>query len=104
MLTRLRAGTHRFAVTVANARGSARTTFTWTVGGGVAGSGPSCGARAAGPVTYAHVVWIVMENHGYSDVLHPGNAPYTASLAAACGSATDLPRRDAPRACRTTWR
>ena len=88
--TRLRRGTHRFGVKVANARGSARTTFTWTVGSSVAGSGPSCGARGSGPGTYAHVVWIVMENHGYSDVLDPGNAPYTASLAAACGSATDF--------------
>jgi phosphatidylinositol-3-phosphatase len=92
VLTRLRAGTHRFRVTVANAHGSARTAFTWTVGGGgvVAGSGPSCGARRAGPGTYAHVVWIVMENHGYADVLDPGNAPYTAALAGACGSATDF--------------
>ena len=89
VLTRLRAGTHRFRVTVANAHGSARTTFTWTVGG-VAGTGPSCGARRAGPGTYAHVVWIVMENHGYADVLDPGNAPYTAALAGACGSATDF--------------
>jgi hypothetical protein len=91
ILTRLRAGTHRFRVRVTNARGSAQTTFTWTVGGStVPGTGPSCGSRATGPGTYAHVVWIVMENHGYSDVLDPHNAPYTAGLAAACGSASSF--------------
>ncbi|HEX6461223.1 MAG TPA: alkaline phosphatase family protein [Thermoleophilaceae bacterium] len=48
-----------------------------------------CGEPGKAPARYAHVVWIVMENHSYSDILGSGSsAPFTRSLAKACGSAT----------------
>lgn len=53
-------------------------------------SGP-CGALATQtpPATYAHVVWIWMENKPYSDVIGSSAAPYENQLAQECGSATD---------------
>lgn len=45
-----------------------------------------CGA--AGPAHYAHVVWIMLENEGYSVVGSPA-APYLNRLADACGLATN---------------
>lgn len=62
------------------------------------GSPPAGAAGAAGgqrpcvdspaPLRYAHVVWIVMENRSYGEVV--GHAPYLDSLAAQCGSATNM--------------
>jgi hypothetical protein len=53
-----------------------------------AGPAPSsatpCGASAR-PAAWQHVVWIVMENHAYDEVV---GAPFIASLAARCGLAT----------------
>ncbi len=46
----------------------------------------TCGVR--GPAHYQHVVWIVLENVGYSVVNSP-SAPYLNSLARACGLATN---------------
>ena len=46
-----------------------------------------CGTTAAsGPVH--HVVWIIMENRSYSQVVGSSSAPYLASVARACGLAT----------------
>jgi phosphatidylinositol-3-phosphatase len=45
----------------------------------------ACGRPGAPPARYDHVVWIVMENRSYSDVIH---SPYIGGLAAACGLAT----------------
>jgi hypothetical protein len=48
-----------------------------------------CGWAAAPPATYQHVIWILMENHTWSQVL--GNrsaAPFEVSLAAQCATAT----------------
>lgn len=45
-----------------------------------------CAGRP-GVATYAHVLVIVMENHGYADVA--AHSPYLDKLAAACGLATD---------------
>lgn len=45
-----------------------------------------CGV--AGPSQYRHVVWILLENVGYSVVGSP-SAPYLNRLAAACGLATN---------------
>ncbi len=42
---------------------------------------------ATRPPAYAHVVLIVMENHGSEDVAH--SSPFLDGLAAACGQATD---------------
>lgn len=44
-----------------------------------------CGDK--GQVHYGHVVWILLENVGYSVTASP-SAPYLGSLAAACGLAT----------------
>ena len=44
-------------------------------------SGP-CG-HGGPPVTYDHVIWIWMENHGYDEIAGSHDAPFTNSLAAA---------------------
>jgi hypothetical protein len=54
-----------------------------------AGAGP-CGTAASPPASYDHVVWIVMENHAYSEVVGSANAPYENALAAQCGSASRM--------------
>jgi hypothetical protein len=46
-----------------------------------------CGRSAPAPPTYAHVVWIWMENHRRTDVIGDPAAPYTTALAHRCGSA-----------------
>jgi phosphatidylinositol-3-phosphatase len=48
-----------------------------------------CGTTTGPPATYAHVLWIWMENHSYSDIIGSPNAPYMNSLAQACGLATN---------------
>src|SRR5437764_10855042 len=48
-----------------------------------------CGTKTAPPVTYAHVVWIWMENHSYSQIIGSSSAPYINSLANGCGLATN---------------
>jgi phosphatidylinositol-3-phosphatase len=52
-------------------------------------SGP-CGATTAPPATYEHVVWIVMENKTYSQIIGSSNAPYINILADQCGLATSF--------------
>jgi hypothetical protein len=44
-----------------------------------------CGSTAAPPVTYQHVVWVVMENHSYADIVGSPSAPYINSVARSCG-------------------
>jgi phospholipase C len=51
-----------------------------------AGSNKICGARAAGSVRVTHVIWIVMENRSYNQVMP---APYISSIAAQCAVATN---------------
>jgi hypothetical protein len=46
-----------------------------------------CGQR---PHTLRRVVWIVMENHSYSDIIGSSQAPYLNRLAASCGLATSF--------------
>jgi hypothetical protein len=54
-----------------------------------------CGWRSVPPATYDHVIWVVLENHSYPDVIGPAGStartlsPYTNSLAARCGLATN---------------
>jgi hypothetical protein len=48
---------------------------------------PACGLKAGPPATYAHVIWIWMENHSLDDVI--GHARYLTQLAQGCGLATD---------------
>jgi hypothetical protein len=52
-------------------------------------SGP-CGSRATGPTGYDHVVWIVMENKTYQQIIGSSDAPYINRLAASCGLATSF--------------
>ena len=52
-------------------------------------AGP-CGTASKPPAKYKHVVWIVMENKSYSDVIGSTTAPYINRLAKACGVATNF--------------
>jgi hypothetical protein len=56
---------------------------------GVAAAGP-CGTTLTPPPTYDHVVWIVMENHSYSEIIGSSSAPYVNQLAGRCGSAASF--------------
>lgn len=47
-----------------------------------------CGASAAPPAHYAHVVWIFMENHTWGSVIGTASAPYLTALARQCGTDT----------------
>jgi phosphatidylinositol-3-phosphatase len=53
-----------------------------------AASNYTCGALVGRPAHITHVVWIVMENRSYSEVIG-GGAPYISTLAARCGVATN---------------
>src|SRR5436309_10584767 len=35
-----------------------------------------CGVKTGPPTTYAHVVWVWMENHSYSQIIGSSSAPY----------------------------
>jgi hypothetical protein len=48
----------------------------------------ACGRPGKAERRYQHVIWIVMENKSFSDVIGSSQAPYIRSLAAACGLAT----------------
>jgi phospholipase C len=48
-----------------------------------------CGKGGTHPTTYAHVLWIWMENKSYSQVIGSSSAPYTNQLANQCGLATN---------------
>jgi hypothetical protein len=52
-------------------------------------SGP-CGTTSTPPATYQHVVWIVMENKTYSQVIGSSSAPYINKLADQCGLAASF--------------
>ncbi|HEY5272420.1 MAG TPA: alkaline phosphatase family protein [Acidimicrobiales bacterium] len=47
-----------------------------------------CGPGVGTP-HYRHVVWIVMENYGYSSIVGSADAPYLARLGTECGLATN---------------
>jgi phosphatidylinositol-3-phosphatase len=55
-----------------------------------AGTARICGRTAKPPTTWAHVVWIWMENQDYPNVVGSSQAPYeNGSLIADCGLATN---------------
>ena len=54
---------------------------------GAAGNG--CGIKSRPPATFAHVIWIWMENHSYRQIIGSSSAPYINSLARSCGLATN---------------
>ena len=64
---------------------------TLAAGGGSvhAASPPSTCGTARPPRTWAHVIWIWMENRSYDNVVGNRSAPYRNRLAAQCGLATD---------------
>lgn len=47
-----------------------------------------CGRSTGSPAHYKHVIWIVMENHSFGQVIGSEDAPFENSLAQACGLAT----------------
>ena len=50
-----------------------------------------CGTRSTPPPTYAHVIWIWMENHSFGDIVGSPAAPYINDvLVAGCGLATNF--------------
>jgi phosphatidylinositol-3-phosphatase len=51
-------------------------------------SGAPCGKAAKAPARWDHVVWIVLENKRYSQIIGAANAPYINMLAKRCGSAS----------------
>ena len=51
-------------------------------------SGAPCGTTATAPARWDHVVWIVLENKRYSQIIGSANAPYINTLAKRCGSAS----------------
>ena len=55
-----------------------------------------CGTNPKPPARYKHVVWIVMENKGYSDVIGSSIAPYINSVAQQCGVATNFYAESSP--------
>jgi phosphatidylinositol-3-phosphatase len=59
-------------------------------------SGGPCGTRSKPPARYKHVVWIVMENKGYSDIIGSPTAPYINTLAKNCGVATNFYAESSP--------
>jgi phospholipase C len=72
----------------AGAGWAAVTSTTAAAPKAAAATGP-CGTLTAAP-TYSHVIWILMENHSYGDVIgNTSQAPYINSLASQCGLATN---------------
>jgi phosphatidylinositol-3-phosphatase len=58
------------------------------ISAGPASSGP-CGTVST-PPAYTHVIWILMENHSFGDIIgNTAQAPYINSLATECGLATN---------------
>ena len=53
------------------------------------GQRAGCGLKSGPPATFAHVIWIWMENHSYGQIIGSSSAPYINSLARACGLATN---------------
>ena len=72
-------GPERFSVAVTGSGVLNDVTRTATITGTCAGTVP--------PVTYQHVVVVVMENKTYTDVIGAAAAPFQTALARACGSA-----------------
>jgi hypothetical protein len=77
---------HRLVVLVAVALFCAGFVATSPAGAVAISASQPCGAN--GTPTYSHVVWIMLENVGYS-VIHSASAPYLNSLADRCGLATN---------------
>ncbi len=83
---------HSFAVEAFDAAGNVSrrsdTTASTTACASVADT--ACGTAAGPPTVWQHVVWIVMENKTYAQVIGSSNAPYINSIARRCGLATQF--------------
>jgi hypothetical protein len=55
-----------------------------------------CGTLGKPKRVWAHVVWIVMENKAYDQIVGSDNAPYVNKLAGQCGLATDFHAETSP--------
>jgi hypothetical protein len=55
-----------------------------------------CGVVRKPPAVWRHVVWIVMENKAYDQIIGSSNAPYVNGLARQCGTATNLSAESNP--------
>lgn len=55
-----------------------------------ASSASRCGTASAPPAEYRHVVWIVMENESYGEIVGSPSAPYVNQLARDCGVASNF--------------
>lgn len=60
-----------------------KTTGTPTVG-------RPCGVTSGSPLAYRHVVWIVLENKSYAQIVGSSGAPYINQLASECGLAQNF--------------
>jgi chitodextrinase len=65
------------------------TTATSACPTGPPSSGP-CGTTTAPPSSWQHVVWVVMENKQYGQIIGSPSAPYINSLASQCSLATSF--------------
>lgn len=78
--------------------GAASVAVTGGVGGHTiarAAGGP-CGTTTTAP-TYQHVIWVLMENHSYGDIIgNTSQAPYINTLAGECGLAMNYHNVDHP--------
>jgi phosphatidylinositol-3-phosphatase len=74
-------GHHRCPTTSTTTTRSTSTTTTTTT------TSTSTTTTSAG---YSHVVWVVMENHSYSQVIGSTSAPYINKLAQTYGNATNM--------------
>jgi hypothetical protein len=79
--------TSRVKVTGTNATGASTAHSAQTAV--VHAASRPCGTKPAPPATYAHVIWIVMENHAYRQVIGNPSAPFENWLATQCGLATN---------------
>jgi phospholipase C len=82
------ASSHTTGVTTtATSEPSSSTASTTTTQAGSPTAEHPCGVAAAGSGSYAHVIVVVMENHGFDQIA--GASPYLNGLAAKCELATN---------------
>lgn len=58
--------------------------------------GQPCGWLRKPPKTYRHVIWVVMENKDYSQIIGSSDAPYLNRVADQCGLATSFSAESHP--------
>jgi hypothetical protein len=73
-----------------------KTAFQAALASASASAGRVCGTARKPPAVWGHVVWIVMENKGYGQIIGSGDAPYLNGLARQCGLATNFHAETSP--------